>query len=141
MSRLAKALSEEFRRVSNEAAERRARPALRGVEKELLAVRRELRSQRSLLAAIERKLGSLQRSRGRGPGAPRIAPEDIRALRGAMPRVEFAKLVGVSPGSIFGWETGRTLPRGRSVARLLELQKQAGSRRRKAASGRRRRRG
>jgi hypothetical protein len=40
-----------------------------------------------------------------------------------MPRIAFAKLVGVSPGSIFGWETGRTLPRGRSVARLREVRK------------------
>jgi hypothetical protein len=40
-----------------------------------------------------------------------------------MPRIEFAKLLGVSPGSIFGWETGRTLPRGRSVARLREVRK------------------
>jgi hypothetical protein len=29
-----------------------------------------------------------------------------------MTREQFAKLVGVSPGSIFGWESGRTQPGG-----------------------------
>jgi hypothetical protein len=56
-----------------------------------------------------------------------------------MTRLEFAKLLAVSPGSIFGWETGRTIPRGASRARLIELRRQKG-----AASGRpasRRRRG
>jgi DNA-binding transcriptional regulator YiaG len=40
-----------------------------------------------------------------------------------MTREQFAKLVGVSPGSIFGWESGRTLPRRGSVGRLMALRK------------------
>lgn len=40
-----------------------------------------------------------------------------------MTRVQFAKLVGVSPGSIFGWEKGRTTPRGASQARVSEIRK------------------
>jgi DNA-binding transcriptional regulator YiaG len=57
-----------------------------------------------------------------------------------MPRVEFAKLLGVSPGSIFGWETGRTLPRGRSVARLRDVRKMGVRAARGTASGGRRKR-
>jgi hypothetical protein len=40
-----------------------------------------------------------------------------------MTREQFARLLAVSPGSIFGWETGRTVPRGRSMARVLEVRK------------------
>lgn len=46
--------------------------------------------------------------------------------------------VGVSPGSIFGWETGRSLPRARSVARLHELRKMGLRGTREAASAGRR---
>ena len=51
--------------------------------------------------------------------------EDIRNLRArlGMTREQFSKLLGVSPGSIFGWETGRTIPRGRSMVRVLEVRK------------------
>ena len=81
-----------------------------------------------------------------GPGRP-ITPQSIRSLRErlGMPRIKFAKLVGVSPGSIFGWETGCTLPRGRSVARLREVRKMGLRNARKAMSagrhGKGRRRG
>src|SRR5206468_8656319 len=48
---------------------------------------------------------------------------------------------GVSPGSIFGWETGRTIPRGGSRARLIALRRKKGGaargRGRKASRGRR----
>jgi hypothetical protein len=37
--------------------------------------------------------------------------------------VQFAKLVGVCPGSIFVWESVRTVPRGGSRARLIQLGK------------------
>src|SRR5438445_38840 len=64
------------------------------------------------------------RPRPPGRGA-RLSAEDIRGLRSrlGMTREQFAKLLGVSPGSIFGWETGRTIPRGRSMARVLEVRK------------------
>jgi transcriptional regulator with XRE-family HTH domain len=38
-------------------------------------------------------------------------------------REQFARALGVSAGSIFGWESGRTLPRRRSLARFEELRK------------------
>ncbi len=38
-----------------------------------------------------------------------------------MTRVEFAQQLEVSPGSIFGWETGRTVPRGQNAAKILEM--------------------
>ena len=78
----------------------------------------------------------------RGRGA-RLSGEDIRALRARlrMTREQFARLLGVSPGSIFGWETGRTVPRGRSMARVLEVRKMGVRRARAQVSTPARRRG
>jgi DNA-binding transcriptional regulator YiaG len=58
----------------------------------------------------------------------------VRALRARfeMTRLQFAKLLEVSPGSIFGWETGRTLPRGKNLARMAEVRK-LGTRRARAS--------
>jgi DNA-binding XRE family transcriptional regulator len=78
-----------------------------------------------------------RRARGRRPAPPAAAapaagaaaassgfsPKAVQALRKglALSRVRFAKLLGVSPGSIFGWEKGRTLPGRSSLARLVAL--------------------
>src|SRR5262249_56626557 len=103
------------------------------------------RGHKRTLAKIERRMLRLKTAvgvrRGRVPaaGGPRMSPESIRTLRARlrMTRVQFADLLGVSPGSIFGWETGRTIPRGSSLERLAEVRKSgAGS----AARGNRRRR-
>ena len=40
-----------------------------------------------------------------------------------MTREQFAKALQVSPGSIFGWESGRTLPRPGSLGRFESLRK------------------
>ena len=149
MATLASALKSEVRSVI--AAE--VRRVLRPVRKLLLQVKvlkRAARDQRRNLASVEARLDrlktrvALRRSRGKGP---RVSADSIRSFRSrvAMTREQFARLLGVSPGSIFGWETGRTTPRGRSAARFLEVRKQgvrkvragagvgaAGSRRRKA---------
>ena len=88
------------------------------------------------------KARALRTGMSAGPGRP-LTPQSIRSLRERlrMPRIAFAKLVGVSPGSIFGWETGRTLPRGRSAARLREVRKMGLRRARNAAGPARRGKG
>ncbi len=119
------------------------------------ALHQEARAQRRIVAGVERRFARLKARVLRtdvsaGPGRP-VTPQSIRALRErlGMPRIKFAKLMGVSPGSIFGWETGRSLPRARSVARLREVRKmglraarghKANGRRRRPANRRTRRR-
>jgi len=100
------------------------------LEQELEGLRESGRSERRRVAKLERKLERL-RLRAAKPGGrgesdaaeETMSPQAIRRLRGSLPRIRFAKLVGVSPGSIFGWETGRTTPRGRSQKRLIEIEK------------------
>ena len=135
---LASALKDTIRRVSGREIQKIMR-RVRRLQRQVKALRQEGRAQRRIVTGVERrftrrKARALRTGVSAGPGRP-LTPQSIRSLRERlrMPRIAFAKLVGVSPGSIFGWETGRTLPRGRSVARLREVRKMGLRRARNAA--------
>jgi DNA-binding transcriptional regulator YiaG len=141
---LSSALKDTVRRASTRETQKVMR-RLRRMQRQVKALRLEARAQRRIVAGVERRFSRLKARVLRtgvsaGPGRP-LTPQSIRSLRErlGMPRIEFAKLLGVSPGSIFGWETGRTLPRGRSVARLREVRKMGPRAARGATAGRRRR--
>ena len=143
---LASALKDTIRRVSAREIQKIMR-RVRRLQRQVKALRQEGRAQRRIISGVERrftrlKARALRTGVSAGPGRP-LTPQSIRSLRERlrMPRIAFAKLVGVSPGSIFGWETGRTLPRGRSVARLREVRKMGLRRARNAAGPARRGKG
>lgn len=127
---LAKSLRAEIRRLAAREIERALRP-LRGLQRQVKTLKSHSAKGRRGLARMDKKLDRLRtpRTPGRVPGRPgrrvAVGGPDILALRKrlGMTREQFAKLIGVSPGSIFGWETGRTTPRGGSVARLGEAKK------------------
>ena len=128
MPGLASVLQSEIRKLA--AAEvARAIKRVDQLEQQLEELRGSVRAERRRVASLERKLERLRlraakpRARGEGDSARTMSPQAIRRLRGSLPRIRFAKLVAVSPGSIFGWETGRTTPRGRSQKRLIEIEK------------------
>jgi len=136
---LASALKDTIRRAAAREIQKAMR-RVRRLQRQVKGLRQEARAQRRIVAGVERRFARLKaralRTGGSaGPGRP-LTPQSIRSLRErlGMPRIKFAKLVGVSPGSIFGWETGRTLPRGRSVARLREVRKMGLRSARNAAS-------
>jgi len=143
---LASALKDTIRRVSAREIQKIMR-RVRRLQRQVKALRQEGRAQRRIVAGVERRFAHLKARVFRtgvsaGPGRP-LTPQSIRSLRErlGMPRIEFAKLIGVSPGSIFGWENGRTLPRRRSVVRLREVRKlEMRAARRVKGNGRRRRR-
>jgi hypothetical protein len=151
---LASALKAEVRRLAAKEVHKGLRQ-LRTLQRQIKKLRLASRSNRRGLRAVERSFGRLEArvpSGGRRGRSARLSGEDIRSLRSrlGMTREQFARLVGVSPGSIFGWETGRTVPRGRSMTRVLEVRKMgvrrarahiasAGARRRPAGRGRARR--
>src|SRR5436309_6211588 len=125
---LASALKDTIRRAAAREIQKAMR-RVRRLQRQVKGLRQEARAQRRIVAGVERRYARLKArvlrtGTSAGPGRP-LTPQSIRSLREhlGMPRIKFAKLVGVSPGSIFGWETGRTLPRGRSVARLREVRK------------------
>ena len=140
---LAAALKDAIRRASARETQKTMR-RLRRMQRQVKALRQEARAQRRIVAGVERRFARLKARVLRtgvsaGPGRP-LTPQSIRSLRErlGMPRIQFAKVLGVSPGSIFGWETGRTLPRGRSVARLRDVRKMGLRAARGAAGGGRR---
>ena len=149
MPTLAATLRNEIRRLGRAEVKKALRPLAR-FRKQVKSLRLDSRGTKRALTSLERGLRRLRdrlsaqslgaRARKAAAG-PRIAPRVIRGLRDKrkMTRLEFAKLLDVSPGSIFGWETGRTIPRGANRARLVALRSNKG----KAARpvGRRRRTG
>ena len=147
MATLATALRSEVRRVMGGELRKVLRP-LRRLLKQVKALRQATREQRRNLASVEARMDRLKTRLAlrRARKGPRVSADSIRSFRSrvAMTREQFARLLGVSPGSIFGWETGRTTPRGRSAARFLEVRKQGVRRlraRAAAAKGARRGRG
>jgi DNA-binding XRE family transcriptional regulator len=124
---LAAALKAEVRRLAAKEVQKGLR-SMRALQRQIKKLRLQSRAHRRSLRAVERSFGRLESrvpsGARRGRGA-RLSGEDIRSLRARlrMTREQFARLLGVSPGSIFGWETGRTVPRGRSMARVLEVRR------------------
>jgi DNA-binding transcriptional regulator YiaG len=127
---LAAALKAEVRRHTVREV-KKTKTRLRQLQKAMTLLRREVRKDHTVIARLKSRLGRVRaaaasrgRRRGDGPGR-RTSPHTIRALRERMSltRLQFAKLLGVSPGSIFGWETGRTTPRRNSLVRFRALKK------------------
>src|SRR5207247_6165650 len=109
---LASAWTDTIRRVSAREIQKIIR-RVRRLQRQVKVLRQDGRAQRRIVAGVERrftrlKARALRTGMSAGPGRP-LTPQSIRSLRERlrMPRIAFAKLVGVSPGSIFGWETGR----------------------------------
>src|SRR5687767_9245599 len=127
VTNFASAIRAEVRRLAAKEIKKALRP-LRAVKRQVRGLRLTSRADRKTLRAVERRYDRLDRrvgstgARGRRGG---MSAEGIRSLRArlGMSRADFAKLVGVSAGSIFGWETGRTVPRGRSMGRVVEVKK------------------
>jgi DNA-binding transcriptional regulator YiaG len=98
--------------MQNSAVSRRlTRPA------ELRALARELRAVRTILADSRRPAARPNEQVG-------IPPEQIRAARHQFgeSRKAFAHRLGVSPGIVFAWESGRSAPRRKAiVARLRRV--------------------
>jgi DNA-binding transcriptional regulator YiaG len=127
-SNLAAALRTEVRRLNRKQIAGALRP-LQKVQQQVSALRRDVHIQRVMMSRLERRLARLRAARrmslapGRR-GRP-LSGQSIRRLRDKlrMTREQFARALKVSPGSIFGWESGRTLPRPGSLVRFEELRK------------------
>ncbi len=128
MQHLAAALRAEIgRAVARE--QKRARRSARRLRGELTKLRRSVTRRDHKLRTLQRRVERLRAQAGRvlrdaaKAGRARAVGFSADAVRGLrrrlrLSRKKFAALLEVSPGSIFGWETGRTIPRGRNVKRL-----------------------
>ena len=120
---LATLLKSDLRAVASRANQALHRRVAR-LQRQTLALRRVSVAQRRALARLERGVSRMRDARSRASGrpasGPTMRPAAVRALRArmGMTRERFARVIGVSPGSIFLWETGRARPRAGSLARL-----------------------
>src|SRR5688572_30242279 len=104
VTNFASAIRAEVRRLAAKEIKRALRP-LRAVQRQVRGLRLSSRAHRKNLRAVERRYNRLDRriaapsGRGRRGG---MSAEGIKSLRArlGMSRADFAKLVGVSPGSI-----------------------------------------
>jgi DNA-binding XRE family transcriptional regulator len=139
MPTLAATLKAEIRRLAGKEVQKALR-SLRRVQRQMKAMRVRNRSQRTELRRLERRVERVKLTAGgggRGGRGARMSPDAIRTLRSrlGMTREQFARVLGVSAGSIFGWETGRTMPRGRSVQRIADVRKMGVRKARAQGSG------
>ena len=148
MPNLVAALRSEIRRLAAKEVRIALRP-LRRLQRHIRGLKLKGRANRRTLSGLQRRIARFRvRARGTLAVPPRrgrpLTAKSIRGLRSRlrMTRVQFAKLVGVSPGSIFGWEKERTTPRGASQARVSEIRTMGAraAREQLAAPPRRRRR-
>ena len=115
MPNFAGALKGEMRRL----ARKEVRATVTPLRKVVAALRRRVAQQKRLIAELERSTKRSMRN-GRAAEAPetqdsqiRFSPQWVKKHRKKlnMSRRVYAKLVGVSAQTIFGWETGRARPR------------------------------
>lgn len=123
--------------------------ATRGLNRRVTRLQRQTRAlrqanlqQRRGLARLERGVTRLREAGRPAPPAasgPGARPAAVRALRArlGMTREQFARYLGVSPGSIFLWESGRARPRPASLARLRKAQGESARGRGKSGAPRR----
>ncbi len=130
---LATLLQSDFSRLAARASQAVNRRVAR-LQAQTRALRRASLHQRRGLARLERGVARLRDVESgasrRATAGPRVTPAEVRALRArmGMTRERFARHLGVSPGSIFLWETGRATPRAASAERIRAQKKTGGVR-------------
>lgn len=119
-------LKAEITRLSR----REVRSQVGPIRKATATYRRDIARLKRQIAELERKLKAVasQKARSIGateePGKPvRFVAKGLRSLRTklGLSQPDFAKLMGVSPQSIYNWESKRAVPRKEQVAAIVSL--------------------
>jgi DNA-binding transcriptional regulator YiaG len=127
MSTLALALKEEIRRLARKEIKAQTGRATRAVAQYRRDIAQLKRSQREL----EKKVARLASQLGQGQAAPatelngdaRFSARSVKAQRRrtGLSAADYAKLVGVSPLTIYNWENKKSRPRNGQLAALIAL--------------------
>jgi len=129
MANLADALKEEIRRLA-----RKEIKAETGATKQAVAqYRRDIASLKKQVRELEKRIGFLEdreRKRLEEPETDTETLENIRfsarsvaaqRKRLGLSAADYAKLVGVSPLTIYNWENGKSRPRQEQLAALVAV--------------------
>lgn len=129
MPDLAATLKEEIRRLAKKEIKAQTgatKQAVTQYRKEIASLKRQLREQ-------DKKIAYLEAQERKRIGQPQAAEEKVdtsrfsaRSVQAQRKRVglsaaDYAKLVGVSPLTIYNWEHGKSRPRREQMAALVAL--------------------
>ena len=129
MADLAGALKEEIRRLARKeirAETGTTKQAVAQYRREIAKLKRQVREQEKKVAFLEGQ----ERKRVEEPGAAEDLAEGVRfcarSVKSQRERLgfsaaDYAKLVGVSPLTIYNWEQGKTRPRKEQLAALVAV--------------------
>ena len=122
MTTLAVALKEEIRRL----ARKEIKAATQSTAKAVTQHRREIAKLKRQIRDQEKKIASLQKDKP----SPRLVDDSVRfsarSVKAQRTRLElsaadYARLVGVSPLTIYNWEHGKSRPRQEQLAQLVAV--------------------
>ena len=122
MTTLAVALKEEIRRL----ARKEIKAATRATAKAVAQHRREIAQLKRQIRDQEKKIATLQK----GKPTPKPVDESVRfsarsvkaqRTRLGLSATDYARLVGVSPLTIYNWEHGKSRPRQEQLAQLVAV--------------------
>lgn len=119
MSRnFAVAIREEVEKMASAETRRTVKPLLDEVQ----ALRTEIREAKKRLSELEKAPPGRTPPGARGM---RFDAESIRELRTEFgySQADLGAVIGVTPVAVYLWESGRTSPRGRTLAALADLKK------------------
>ncbi|HLX31119.1 MAG TPA: helix-turn-helix domain-containing protein [Casimicrobiaceae bacterium] len=129
MPNIGAVLKQEIARLSR----REIRGEVQATKKASAQYRRHIAGLRRQIAALERQMALLSRRVANGAASQdteagpkiRFVAKGLRSQRArlGLSADEYARLVGVSPQSIYNWENGHTTPRPAQVAVIAQLRR------------------
>jgi DNA-binding transcriptional regulator YiaG len=127
MSNIAKVLKEEIRRL----AKREIKVETNKLKRAGTQYRRDIAQLKRLLAEQAKKIAVLQNRLGKSSAEPaeeagdklRFSARSVKAQRTrlGLSALDYGKLVGVSPLTIYAWEQGKSRPRKAQLAALVAV--------------------
>jgi len=129
MANLADALKEEIRRLARKeikAETRATKQAVAQYRREIAKLKRQVQEQQKKIAFLEtqerQRIAEPQADDETVEGA-RFSARSVAAQRKrlGLSAADYAKLVGVSPLTIYNWESGKTRPRKEQLAALVAV--------------------
>lgn len=129
MADLAATLKDEIRRLAKKEIKAQTGPTKQAVSqyrREIAALKRQIRKQDKKIAFLEaqerKRLGETTTSE-EASDSTRFSARSVQAQRRrvGLSAADYAKLVGVSPLTIYNWEHGKSRPRKEQLAALVAL--------------------
>lgn len=129
MPDLAKTLKEEIRRLAKKEVRAEttvAKQAISQYRHDIAELKRKVKEQEKQIAFLENR----EKERIEQPEAPadavdnaRFSPKSVKSQRRrlGLSAADYAKLVGVSPLTIYNWEHGKSRPRQQQMASLVAV--------------------